>query len=191
MDVARQRLRQLGACTEGAHFESNIILDNGQLLASGALLRLRTQEWPDHVRHVLTCKFRPPEAARLAARGIKAREELELAVDDGAMLEAVFRRLGYEIVARYEKVREEWHMTFSGQDVAVALDTAPFGDVVEIEALPDIMDSVAAALGLDKCEISPMNYYELHREFSQSSAPDILFSPADREALRAALHLNA
>lgn len=190
LDDVRRRLKSLGATTEGPHFESNIVLDNGKLLAESSLLRLRTQEWPDHIRHVLTYKSRPASAAELAAQGIKAREELELVIGDGAMMERILSRLGYVVAARYEKVREEWCFSIRGGVAKIALDTLPFGPVAEIEAPPELIDAAAAALGLDNCEISPKNYYELHREVSQSTAPDILFPPAGREVLRAALHLK-
>lgn len=189
MADVRRRLQDLAATTQGAHFESNVILDNGTLLARGLLLRLRTQEWSLRSRHVLTCKYPPANAEALAAQGIKAREELELTISDAPLLERIFGLLGFSPVARYEKVREEWHLTFESNPCAVALDTLPFGSVAEIEAPPASIDPLAVVLGLDKCEISPKNYYELHRELTQSSTANILFSPSVREALRVDLHL--
>ena len=190
MQLVRSRLRQLCATTSGAHFESNVVLDNGELGVSGSLLRLRTQEWPDRSRYVLTFKFRPPDAARLEAQGIKAREELEIEVSDGALLATIFGHLGFRPVARYEKMREEWHLSVADHPCAVALDTLPFAEVAEIEASPSLIDPLAKALALDNCKFSPKNYYELKCELTDSSAPDILFSPADREAIRAKLHLQ-
>ena len=58
-DAVRRRLREMGGVPLGVHFESNRIFDRkeGGFADAGFLLRLRTQEWPDRKRHVLTLKM--------------------------------------------------------------------------------------------------------------------------------------
>ena len=82
----RRTLYDLGARTSGAHFESNWVFDTPdiQLFESRRLLRLRSQEWPDAVRHVLTLKLPASQSGHF-----KVREERELEVADGAAMRAV------------------------------------------------------------------------------------------------------
>ncbi len=93
----RRALHDLGARNLGAHFESNWVFDtpDAQLFASGRLLRLRLQEWPDVTRHVLTLKLPAPQNGQF-----KVREERELEVADGAVMRAVLKGLGYAVGAR-------------------------------------------------------------------------------------------
>ena len=67
-DSLRQCLRQCGAQGGDVHLERNRIYDlpDGSLRAGHHLLRLRTQEWPDHAQNVLTLKL-PPVSAPDAA----------------------------------------------------------------------------------------------------------------------------
>lgn len=87
----RRTLYDLGARTSGAHFESNWVFDTPdiQLFESRRLLRLRSQEWPDAVRHVLTLKLPASQSGHF-----KVREERELEVADGAAMRARAGRPG-------------------------------------------------------------------------------------------------
>lgn len=166
----RRALRELGARNSGAHFESNWIFDtpDAQLFAGGRLLRLRLQEWPDAMRHVLTLKLPAPQNGRF-----KTREEHELEVPDAATMRAVLEGLGYAVGARYEKVREPWLL----EGVEVALDTLPFAAVVELEGEAGLIERVAARLGLDKVETSTKSYHQLHQEWRRlhKLPPDLSF----------------
>ncbi|MCD7984898.1 MAG: class IV adenylate cyclase [Desulfovibrio sp.] len=166
----RRALHDLGARNLGAHFESNWVFDtpDAQLFASGRLLRLRLQEWPDVTRHVLTLKLPAPQNGQF-----KVREERELEVADGAAMRSVLKGLGYAVGARYEKVREPWFF----EDVEVELDALPFADVVELEGEAGHIDRVAARLGLDKAEISTKSYHQLHQEWRRlhNLPPDLSF----------------
>lgn len=188
LQALRQTLTDSGAHCLGAHFESNWVFDapGRALLESGRLLRLRSQEWPDHTRHVLTLKRPAP-----ASDSYKVREELETAVEDGATLRAVLAGLGYTVTARYEKVREPWRL----EDVEVELDALSFMDVVELEGLAAHIDSVQRRLGLDNAVISTKSYHELHQEWlRQNHKPpqfSFVFDAAQRAAWRQKLGLPA
>ena len=87
-DSLRRRLRQCGAQGGDVHLERNRIYDlpDGSLRAGHHLLRLRSQEWPDHAQNVLTLKL-PPVSAPDAA--FKVREERETPVTDAAQMHGI------------------------------------------------------------------------------------------------------
>lgn len=196
LDALRSRLVMLGAKSPGPHFESNVLYDtpDGELFKNRRLLRLREQEWPDHKKSVLTYKYPCANPAALAGQ-VKAREELELELGDGAIMAAILLKLGYREAGRYEKRRESWRFQPEGADAIyhIDMDTLPFGDVVEIEGDPGGMDAVASALGLDKREISLKTYHELNQEWRKarglSATGDLLFERDVKSRIRNALGL--
>ena len=99
-DSLRRRLRQYGAQGGDVHLERNRIYDlpDGSLRAGHHLLRLRSQEWPDHAQNVLTLKL-PPVSAPDAA--FKVREERETPVTDAAQMHSILEGLGYVVRACY------------------------------------------------------------------------------------------
>ena len=154
----RQKLVDCGAHCLGAHFESNRVYDTaeGGLVGGGQLLRLRTQQWRDKTRHLLTLKLPATHNG-----GFKMREERETEVADGAVMHSILEGLGYRVAARYEKIREPWHM----DTVEVELDILPFAEVVELEGRAQDIESVERRLNLDNAEISTKSYHELHQEW--------------------------
>ena len=96
-------------------------------------LRLRR----DDGRAILTFKG-PRQAGPL-----KSREEIETTVADASTLEAILRALGYHRTFRSQKFREEYAL----EDAHIAIDETPLGVFIEIEALPDVIDRAARALG--------------------------------------------
>lgn len=189
----RGRLVSLPAQTEGPHFETNIVLDkpDHSLRAAKSLLRLRRQQWPGRERHILTFKCVSKESAQF--RNVKAREEFETEIALGQAMLAILGGLGYAPVARYEKMRQSWRLNLPEGKCDIDLDTLPFGEIVEIEAPPGIIDHVAALLGVDKCEISLKNYYELNQEWREARnlppASDILFDQQEKNRLMELLGL--
>lgn len=199
LDVDFDRLRcaliGAGAADLGAHFESNVVFDTPDLgiIASGRLLRVRSQEWRDRTRHVLTLKL--PVAG--AADGVfKAREERELAVESAAAMSAVLEGVGFVAVARYEKVRSVWRLTSfrpGGNGMLVELDELPFARVVELEGDAEDLDAAALLLGLDKYGISTQSYHALHQEWRRSRGlpheRSFVFGADERCRLRESLGL--
>src|ERR1700739_74511 len=103
LDKMRGRLAELEAERVGpAAFEDNWILDREEeLLSSGRILRLRT----DGPRPRWTFK------GRLRMEGnMKVREEREVEIESADEARALFETLGYTVVRRYQKMREEWQL---------------------------------------------------------------------------------
>lgn len=184
-----------GAEDLGAHFESNVIFDTPDFAihASGRLLRVRSQEWHDRARHVLTLKLPVPGTEDSA---FKAREERELAVESAAAMGAVLEGLGFVAVARYEKVRSVWRLAPDrpeGSEMLVELDELPFARVVELEGEAEGLDAAARLLGLDKYEFSTKSYHVLHQEWRCSRGlpheRSFVFGADERRRLRERLGL--
>ncbi|WP_165076853.1 MULTISPECIES: class IV adenylate cyclase [unclassified Desulfovibrio] len=191
-DELRRALAEAGAEDLGAHFEANVVMDTPDLSlwTSRRLLRVRSQEWPERTRHVLTLKL--PIAN--PAKGFKAREERELEVESAAVMQGVLAGLGFTESARYEKVRSVWRLAAKdGGAVLVELDELPFCRVVEVEGSPEALEAVARRLGLDKHEISTKSYHALHQEWrsAQGLPPErsFVFGPEERRRLRRQLGL--
>ena len=173
----RQTLTDNGAHCLGTHFESNWVFDTAgkTLTEGGCLLRLRSQEWADKTRHLLTLKLPSAESG-----AFKVREERETEVSNGLEMRGIFEGLGYVVVARYEKVREPWRMDM----VEVELDALPFADVVELEGRAVDIESVQRRLGLDNAEISTKSYHELHQVWLRQNNKPPQFSFVFDEAQR-------
>ncbi|MDR3319816.1 MAG: class IV adenylate cyclase [Desulfovibrio sp.] len=142
----------------GAHFERNVIFDTpgAELFRSKRLLRLRTQEWPDKTRCLLTLKLTAEQR-----ENFKIRDELETEVADSASLRSVLEDLGYSTTARYEKIREIWRL----ETVEVCLDVLPFMTALELEGEPENIIQAAELLYLDKWTASTKNYHVLHQDW--------------------------
>ena len=190
LDTLRRRLVAEGARSLGMHFESNTVFEaqDGSLMASGRLLRLRSQEWATRFRHVLTLKL--PVEIPAGAGQYKVRDEREVEVADASAMQLILEGLGYSAVARYEKVREPWRL----DGVEVELDVLPFMEAVELEGEPGAIEAAQRRLGLDKMAMSTKNYHELHQEWLQrNNLParrSFVFSEAQRKAWRQQLGLG-
>lgn len=184
----RNNLRKVGAVGGQAHFESNLVFDTKDfsLMHTDRLLRLRTQEWADCSQHLLTLKM-PSSGGDTA---FKTRDELETPVNDATMMAGLFAGLGYEVVARYEKVREEWHF----HNVEIVLDTLPFIHVVELEGMPDDIYAVEQALSLPPTARNTESYHALHmawlRENNLPLEPSFVFEKGMRNDWRKQLGLT-
>jgi adenylate cyclase class 2 len=165
LDKLRGRLAELEAERMGpAAFEDNWILDrNGELLASGRILRLRT----DGQRARLT--FKGP----LTIEGnMKVREEREVEIENADEAQALFANLGYSVVRRYQKMREEWQLG----GVTIALDHTPIGDFAEFEG--DGAETVAKRCGLDPEKGEKRSYLRLYEDYLKEhpeAPPEMVF----------------
>jgi predicted adenylyl cyclase CyaB len=167
LEKLRERLLDLEAERVGPPaFEDNWILDRDgeELLKSGCILRLRT----DGGRARLT--FKGP--MRLEGN-VKVREEREIEVNTSDEARALFENLGYRVVRRYQKVREEWHLG----GVTIALDHTPIGDFAEFEG--DGAETVAKRCGFDPDKAERRSYlrlYEDHLKKHPGSPPEMVFN---------------
>jgi adenylate cyclase class 2 len=162
LDDMRQRLIAAGAQrTRAAARESNWVFDRrDELFGSSRLLRLRT----DGSGCRLTFKG-PPRFEE----NLKVRDEIEVTVVPGEAMRDLLVRLGYRVVRRYEKVREEWQLAA----VTVALDHTPIGDFVEFEG--DDAAPVAERMSFDPAAAERRSYLRLYEDWRREH-PEL---PAD------------
>jgi adenylate cyclase, class 2 len=165
LDQLRERLIELEAERVGpGAFEDNWVLDRGdELLSSGRILRLRT----DGNRARLT--FKGPMQLE---GNVKVREEREVGIEHAEEARALLLNLGYDVVRRYQKVREEWHLG----GVTIALDHTPIGDFAEFEG--DGAETVAKRCGFDPQKAERRSYlrlYEDHLKKHPDSPPEMVF----------------
>jgi predicted adenylyl cyclase CyaB len=166
LEKLRERLLDLEAERVGPPaFEDNWILDReGELISSGRILRLRT----DGGRARLT--FKGP--MRLEGN-VKVREEREVEISGADEAKALFENLGYQVVRRYQKVREEWHLG----GVTIALDHTPIGDFAEFEG--DGAETVAKRCGFDPDKAERRSYLRLYEDYLKKhpdSPPEMVFN---------------
>jgi adenylate cyclase, class 2 len=165
LDKLRDRLIELEAERVGpSSFEDNWILDRDQeLLSSGRILRLRT----DGNRARLT--FKGP--MRLEGN-VKVREEREVEIQSAEEGMALFENLGYAVVRRYQKMREEWQLG----GVTIALDHTPIGDFAEFEG--DGAETVAKRCGFDAEKGERRSYLRLYEDYLKKhpdAPPEMVF----------------
>ena len=132
----RVRLGSLGALLlEPRHHERNLRFDTpeGTLTSTRRVLRIRQGG-----RTLLT--FKQP------LQGEMVREEIEFEVSQGSAARDLLERLGYRVIACYEK----WRETYRLEPSHVMLDELPYGRFVEVEAPSEssLAQSVSM-LGLD------------------------------------------
>ena len=97
-----------------------------------------------------------------------SRVELETAVSDGKVMDAILRGLGYAPTFRYEKFRAEW-TDGKGQ---VVVDETPIGNFCEIEGAPRWIDKTAKKLGVRAEEYITKNYATLFSEWRVEVSSD-------------------
>jgi adenylate cyclase class 2 len=133
-------------------FESNVVFDTARLTLrrASSLLRLRQAGRLTSV----TYKGRPAVAKH------KTREELELPVSDAAVMQAIFERLGFRPVFRYEKYRTEFRQN-RGAGLAT-LDETPVGVYLELEGSPSWIDRTARQLGFAEQDYIIDSYARLY-----------------------------
>jgi predicted adenylyl cyclase CyaB len=161
----KSRLVELEAERQGPPtLEDNFIFDaDGALAASGSLLRLRVDG----------------RGARITYKGpasfdgmAKVRQEIESGIEDIEKVRALLEALGYSLVRRYQKKREEWLLGA----IVISLDHTPIGDFAEFEG--EGCETVAKRCGLDPAKAERRNYlrlYEDHLKDNPSDPPDMIF----------------
>ena len=125
-------------------------LPDGSLRARRCALRLRREG----DAAVVTFKG-PPEDGPM-----KVRPEIETSTADAARTHAIFEALGYQVVFRYQKYRDE----FGDRSCVVALDETPVGTFVELEGEADRITALAQALGFGPAHYLTSSYAALHSE---------------------------
>ena len=170
LDKLRQRLIELESerRAPGA-FEDNWVFDrDGELRSGGRILRLRIDGSGGRV----TLK------GPLELEGnVKVRAETEFGVDDADEARILLEGLGYRVVSRYQKVREEWQLG----GVTIALDHTPIGDFAEFEG--EGAETVAKRCGFDPKNGEKRSYlrlYEDHLKQHPEAPPEMVFPAGSR-----------
>ena len=148
----RQRLAALGAQPAPIQHEENVLFDSahGDLKQRQALLRIRRVN--GGAGGTLTYKGAPTQTS-----GVKAREEIEVVVEDAVALQALLAALGYKPTHGYRKRRESWHL----DTVEVSLDTTSIGNFCEIEGTHARILALGQQLGLSDDQVELAGYAEL------------------------------
>ncbi|HAO19067.1 MAG: hypothetical protein BWK80_51650 [Desulfobacteraceae bacterium IS3] len=136
-DAVKARILDLGAVSQGRHFENNICFDDAdkRLMNGGSLLRLRQDS-----RAILTLKSAP----KVRDTQFKVFRELEVEVGNFEDMKRILEALGFFPQLVYEK----WRETFTFNNCDLCLDTMPYGDFLEIEGGRDEIRQIADVLGL-------------------------------------------
>jgi adenylate cyclase class 2 len=171
--AARRLLRRTGfLVVKPRIFEANEVFDTPDLRLrySQSLLRIRK------IGHEakLTYKGAPTAGKH------KSREELELKTDDAQTLAAIFNRLGFVRVFRYEKYRTEFQR---GKTGIVTLDETPIGIYLELEGRPAWIDRTARVLGFHEEDYILESYGKLYLDWCahQGRKPgDMVFTRSGR-----------
>jgi adenylate cyclase class 2 len=154
--AARKLLRATGfKVSRRRVFESNLIFDTPRLTLRRASTLLRLRQAGGLV--TVTYKGKPLVGKH------KSREELELTVGDPATMDAIFERLGYRPVFRYDKYRTEYRLD-RGAGMAT-LDETPVGTYLELEGSPAWIDRLARRMGFDEQDYITASYARLYLEW--------------------------
>ncbi len=180
LDGIRERVRAAGGKLErAAARELNWVFDrrdaapSERLRTRRELLRLRSDGGGSRLTYKSAPEFRG---------GVKDRVEHEFTVDDPAAARLFLESLGFEVTARYEKVRERWLLL----GCEVALDRTPIGDFVEVEQVdPDVaeggIERVCRRCGIDPEQADLRDYlsiYRDHRARHEGLPGDMVFTGA-------------
>jgi adenylate cyclase, class 2 len=152
---ARRLLRRKGfVVVKPRIFEANEVFDTPDLRLRNSQSLLRIRE----IRHEARLTYKSPPVGGKH----KSREELELKTDDGKTLAAIFNRLGFERVFRYEKYRTEFQREKTG---IVTLDETPMGNYFELEGPPAWIDRTARLLGFHEKDYILESYGKLYLDW--------------------------
>jgi adenylate cyclase class 2 len=133
-------------------FEANTVFDTAgtELRNSGQLLRIRT------AGKTVTLTYK---GVAMPGRH-KSREEIETVVSSDSAAAAIFERLGYLPMFRYEKYRTEFKQP--AVDGIATLDETPIGVYLELEGPPRWIDATARRLGFKRSDYITDSYGRLY-----------------------------
>ena len=120
---------------------------------------------------VLTLK----ESPRIE-QGAKARDEMEVMVQEAEILAAILGRLGLVPLFRYQKYRT----TYGYRDLFITIDETPIGSFLELEGPKPLIDEMAGRLGYEASDYILETYRDLYTEHARTTgkSPDsMLFDP--------------
>lgn len=148
-DIAQKIEKSGGKLLQERIYERNVRYDSEDKSLTGRGIVLRLREDND-----VKLTYKEPGSID---RGIVTREELEVAVSDFDMMQAILGKLGFKPAMSYEKYRT----TYRCHNTEVMLDELPYGNFIEIEGNADDIEYVLKALGLDNAERRQDSYAKL------------------------------
>lgn len=157
----RRRLRELGfRAIQARHLESNALFDfpDLRLWKARCLVRLRLadKQW------TLTFKGAPLRSPRY-----KIRKEIDIGIENGALLREVLETLGLREAFRYDKYRTVYAREArgtTGEAPSLVYDETPMGNYLELEGPPRWIDQVASQLGYRPEDYITASYASLYRQ---------------------------
>lgn len=160
-----------GVLKRARRLQHDAVLDTarGTLRDAQSVLRVRLE---DH-QGLLTFKG-PPQPSTM-----KTREEIETGVADTAAAFTLLDRLGFNVIFRYEKFREEFLLG----GCTVAVDETPVGTFVEVEGDEHAVRDVTVRLGRTADDFIVESYRALYLQRCQEEGVpggDMLFGSAER-----------
>ena len=160
-----------GTLTHPRRLQQDAVLDtvDGALRRAGSVLRVRVED----AKAVLT--FKGP----VQPSDMKLREEIETDVSDAASLFTLLERLGFMVIYRYEKFREEFVLA----GCVAAVDDTPIGTFVEIEGGEAAIRDAAALVGRAPADFVVESYRALYvQRCAQEGVPcaDMVFNASAR-----------
>lgn len=123
---------------------------DGTLRTRGCALRLRL----DGEQGVVTFK------GVVEPGPMKVRPEMETTVGSAGQMRAILGALGYHVVFRYQKYREE----YGDPSCTAAIDDTPVGVFVELEGEEARIAEAAARLGFMPGRYLTASYSQLHQQ---------------------------
>ena len=136
------------------HFEDNRLFDfSDQRLGSArCLFRLRFA-----AKDCFLTYKGPPQPEGV----FKTREELELRLENGAIMLQILERIGMHVSFQYQKYRREYLL----DGVHVAVDETPIGNYTEFEGTQDTIRDLARKMNIPESKFLRLSYYSLYIEY--------------------------
>lgn len=152
--IALRLKRAGGKLTRPRVYERNVRYDNaeGTLVRSGIVVRLRKD-------HSVWLTYKSPGVVRTG--GIRSRFEAEVEVSEFDTMQTILGQLGYYPYMVYEKYRTTYTLATAALRAEVVLDEMPYGNFVEIEAEPKMIEKIVAEIGLGSAPRHSVSYTAL------------------------------
>src|ERR1035438_5574550 len=93
-------------------------------------------------------------------------DKLDKPAGAASTIGAIFERLGYRPVFRYEKYRTEYRLA-RGAGIAT-VDETPVGTYVELEGSPAWIDRLAARMGFEESDYITASYARLYLDWCRT-----------------------
>ena len=153
-----KKLKEIGATEIATDFQRAIRFEteNDDLLSKGMFLRVRSGHGD-----VITLKRKISEDNA----DFKEREEIETKVEDLAKMRKIINYLGFTKEFIFEKYRSNWK--YKGAEISV--DELPFGNYLEIESTPELINEIAKDLELDNKYRKALTYWDLFEKYKKAN----------------------